>query len=249
MTSRLPGFVLALAETASAVEFPMLLWRRADLLRQPRGHGEPVIVLPGFAADDMSTFVLRTYLRTIGYRVCGWGLGLNRGDVEAILPDVTKLVRKCADRHGQTVRLVGWSLGGVIAREVARDEPSLVERVVTMGSPVCGLRGTSSEHWLRLLGYDTDRIQAEIDRRNRIPLQVPCTAIYATYDGIVDRASCFDRWSEVEHVEVRTTHIGLGLNAEVYRIIAQRLALPGGARPSSSSSTVEIPLARTGTDG
>src|SRR5437868_2182536 len=135
---RLPNMQLLLAETASAVELPRLLWQSPDLLRQPVGHGEPVIVIPGFAADDRSTFILRSYLGLLGYRVSGWGFGINRGDIAGDTSRVMEIVRRSADETGQRVRLVGWSLGGVIAREIAREDPDLVERVITLGSPVCG---------------------------------------------------------------------------------------------------------------
>ena len=228
---RLPNMFLLLAETASAAELPRLLWRFPDLIRQPQGHGEPVVVLPGFATDDYSTLFLRSYLGVLGYNVCGWGLGINRGDVDAVLPKVTELVRRRADESGQRVRLVGWSLGGVIAREVARDEPDLVERVITMGSPVCGgFKFTAARYWYAFRRCDLDSIADEIEERNRILLKVPVTAICASYDGIVHPEGWIDQHSKVEHLEVGTTHIGLGMNPEVYRIIAQRLAIPTARR-------------------
>jgi len=220
-----------LGETVSALEVPRLLWHFPELMRQPRGHGEPVVVLPGFGADDLSTFPLRTYLRLLGYSVCGWGLGINRGDILDATPRVAELVRKCADDSGERVRLVGWSLGGVVAREIAREDPDVVERVITMGSPVCGgYKYTSARFWYSMWRYDLDAMEKEVEERNRILLRVPVTAIYASYDGIVARRGCFDRHSRVEHIEVGTTHVGLGVCAEAYRIIAQRLAVPTARR-------------------
>ena len=251
MMSRLPVPLLLLAETASAVELPRLLWRASDLMRQPRGHGEPVIVLPGFAADDSSTLILRTYLQLLGYDVCGWALGINRGDVLDDIPRVADLVRRRADESGQRVRMVGWSLGGVIAREVAREDSDIVERVITMGSPVCGgPRLTAARYLYALRRQEFDALEAECEQRNRILLRVPVTAIYASYDGIVAREACFDPHSKVEHVEVGTTHLGLGVSAEVYRIVAQRLAVPTARRrrhaPTIDAETSAPLLQQTG---
>lgn len=237
---RFPNMLLLAAETASVVELPRLLWRSSDLMRQPKGHAEPVVVLPGFGADDFSTLLLRSYLSLLGYRVSGWGLGLNRGDIKSLTPRVHDLVRKCADETGQRVRLVGWSLGGVIAREVAREEPDVVERVITLGSPVCGgYKYTTGRYWYALR-RDLDAEAAEIDERNRsVLLRVPVTSIYASYDGIVERQACLDPYSKIEHLEVGTTHLGLGMNAEVYRIIAQRLAIPTARRRRYSRHAAE----------
>ncbi|MFN2427769.1 MAG: esterase/lipase family protein [Candidatus Binatia bacterium] len=215
---------LVLAETVSAAELGMLIWRASDLQCQPHGKGEPVVVLPGFGADDMSTWLLRRYLRYLDYRVYRWKQGVNCGDVPSMVTRVTELARRCADKTGKRVRLVGWSLGGTIAREIARDEPLLVERVITMGSPVRIPRHLSARHCFSMFGNDVDAMDAEMERRTCTPIQVPVTAIYAAYDGFVSRTDCIDSCEGVEQVEVRTTHLGLGMNADVYRIVAQRLA-------------------------
>lgn len=193
----------------------------------PRGAGDPVLVLPGFAASDASTLPLRTFLRVLGHDAHGWNLGTNRGDVAALLPRVIAQLERRSMATGQRVRLVGWSLGGVLAREAARDRPELVERVVTMGSPVVGPRYTAVGRSYAMLGYDFDAIEAAIAERERTPLRVPVTAIYSKYDGIVAWQGCIDRHNgHVEHVEVSCSHTGLGVHADVYALIARRLAIP-----------------------
>jgi len=215
-----------LREPLGALEIPRLLLKGASLASQPRGNGEPVVVLPGYGASDASTFVLRSYLGLLGYDVHGWGFGRNGGDVRELVPRVIDLVAKLEDEAEQPVSLVGWSLGGVIARETARERPALVARVVTLGSPVVGgPKYTLVADYYRRRGFDLDAIEAAAAERNRIPLQVPVTAIYSRNDGVVAWRACVDdSGGDVEHVEVATTHLGLGFAPEVFLIIAQRLA-------------------------
>lgn len=127
-----------LREGLVVIELPRLAWLLPAYMRAPRGNGEPVLVLPGFGTGDASTVGLRSFLGLLGYRARGWELGINRGNVAALLPQVIERVARAADRAGAKVRLVGWSLGGTLAREAARERPDLVERVVTLGTPAIG---------------------------------------------------------------------------------------------------------------
>ena len=201
------------------------------LMTQPRGAGDPVVVLPGFAASDTSTVPLRAFLRVLGHDAHGWGLGINGGDVAALLPRMIAQIERRAVATGARVRLVGWSLGGVLAREAARDRPELVERVVTLGSPVVGgPKYTAAGRSYQQRGFDLDAIEASVAERERTPLRVPVTAIYSKRDGIVAWQACIDRHNAgVEHIEVNSSHTGLGVHAEVYALIAKRLAIPRDA--------------------
>jgi pimeloyl-ACP methyl ester carboxylesterase len=215
-----------LGESRALVELPRLAWNVRDLAAQPRGRGEPVLVLPGFGAGDGSTSLLRAYLRLLGYRVRGWNLGLNGGDVPSLIPRVVERTAAYAGETGEPVRLLGWSLGGYLAREAARERPDAVDRVVTLGTPVIGgPKYTSVGRLYASRGYDLDAIEAAVEERNRNPIRVPVTAIYSRSDGVVAWEACIDRVGpHVEHVEVDTTHLGLGLSPDVYRIIARRFA-------------------------
>jgi pimeloyl-ACP methyl ester carboxylesterase len=195
------------------------------LATAPRGTGERVLALPGFAASDVSTAVLRLVLRGLGHDARGWGLGRNGGDVRALLPRVRRLVASHAHETGRPVRLVGWSLGGVLAREVAREEPELVDRIVTMGSPIVGgPRYTATARMMRRRGVDFDAIDAAIAAREQRPIQVPMTVIYSKRDGIVAWQACVDETNPfVEHHVVDSTHLGLGFHAEVLAIVARAL--------------------------
>ena len=208
------------------LELPRLLFRFPALARQPRGCGQPVLVLPGYGAGDFSTALLQGYLRFLGYRVRGWGRGRTNGEVQNLMPRVLKRLMSLARKSGQEVTLVGWSLGGYLAREAARERPDLVQRVITLGTPVIGgPKYTVVARHFHRRGIDMDAMEAEIELRNQILLRTPVTAIYSRADAVVAWKACIDRNGlNVEHVEVRTTHLGFGFSAEVYKIIAQRLA-------------------------
>ena len=210
-------------EIRGFLELPRLMLSFRDLVRQPRGRGQPVLLLPGYRAGDGSTAILKTYLHLLGYQVQGWKLGRNSGDVADLLPRVLKNIDSLARRTHQQVRLIGWSLGGYLAREAARERPDLVHRVITLGTPVVGgPKYTVVARWFR---RDMAAIEAEIELRNQISLRTPVTAIYSRADAVVAWEACIDKnGSAVEHVEVRTTHVGFGFSPEVYKIIAQRLA-------------------------
>ncbi len=219
------------------LELPRLLWAFPDLARQPRGRGEAVLVLPGYGAGDASTLVIQGFLRFLGYRVRGWGLGRNTGAVPVLLPRVVQRVAEVAREAEQRVRLVGWSLGGYLAREAARERPDIVRQVITLGTPtVGGPKYTAVAGVYRRRGVDLDAIEAAVDARNRTPLEVPVTAIYSRSDGVVAWKACIDRINpNVSHIEVRTTHLGLGFAPEVYRIIAESLAHGSGGERSPSA--------------
>ena len=210
-------------ETRGLLELPRLMLSFRDLARQPRGRGQPVLLLPGYRAGDGSTSILKIYLRLLGYRVRGWGLGRNSGDVSDLLPRILKDIDSLARQTHEQVRLIGWSMGGYLAREAARERPDLVYRVITLGTPVVG--GPKYTVVARWFERRMAAIEAEIELRNRISLCTPVTAIYSRADAVVAWEACIDQnGSDIEHVEVRTTHVGLGFSPEVYKIIAQRLA-------------------------
>ena len=171
-------------------------------------------------------FFDRISLGLLGYRSRGWGFGRNDGNVPRLIERVVELVERVCDQTGNPLRLIGWSLGGYLAREAARERPALVDRVVTFGSPVVGgPKYTAVAGIYRSQGVDLDEIEAEVEARNQLPLRTPVTAIYSRTDGVVAWRACIDRASpNVEHVEVETTHLGLGFAADVYAIVAQRLA-------------------------
>jgi pimeloyl-ACP methyl ester carboxylesterase len=216
----------ALLEAASLVPATPLL-RRA-----PRGDGHPVMVLPGFTAGDESTIALRAYLRSLGYYVHGWRLGRNfgfnaeRGRFEAC---IAQRLEELARGHGRKVSLIGWSLGGIYAREIARLLPGMIRQVITLGSPFAGHGHGSNVR--RLYEMVTGRKIREHDPdllgRLHEPPPVPSTAIFSRTDGVAHWRACRERESpHTDNIQVRGSHCGLGFNPVVFFAIADRLAQP-----------------------
>lgn len=195
-------------------------------LNARKGRGEPVIVLPGFMADDRSTRILRNYLNQIGYQAIPWGLGTNRGPMLSMLPTLQNLISDVASQTGHKVRLVGWSRGGMISRELARDNPGQIDRVITIGSPVRGGIGASAiGRWVQHeTGLTPQQMSRLTEERSRLPIRVPVRAIYSKSDGVVAWKACVDDETEgIEHFEVIGSHVGLGSNVEVFRLLPRLL--------------------------
>lgn len=206
------------------------------LRRAPRGDGHPVLVLPGFTASDRSTRPLRWFLRDRGYFVHGWRLGTNLGPTDRILTGMRARMEKLAAEHGRPVSIVGWSLGGIYAREIARADPAAVRQVITLGSPfrlTVGDGASNAAPLFRALGglHSTDvRELRGVPEEDRPPLQVPATAIYTRTDGVVAWPSCVESpGPRRESIEVRGSHSGLGFNPAVLLAVADRLAQPEGS--------------------
>jgi hypothetical protein len=222
-----PGPLLRLLEGRAGLEAAQLMLQLPILRFQAkRGNGEPVLVLPGFMADDNSTIILRQYLNSIGYVSRGWGLGTNAQRMMDHLPGVLAAVREMHDEYQQKVRLIGWSRGGILSREIARDYPELIERVITIGSPVKGGAGASSIG--RMVTRQTGLTPAEMNQvlhvRQRNPITVPIRSIYSKLDGVVAWRACIDETSpDVQHFETRGTHIAMGASVEVFRLLPKLL--------------------------
>ncbi|MDX1569638.1 MAG: alpha/beta hydrolase [Xanthomonadales bacterium] len=214
----------AIGEVLSVSEFPKLLLSLPWLAAKPRGNGQPVLMVPGYGADERSLALLARYLRYLGYRTWGWGLGRNTGNVYTLLPKVIERVNEVS--AGEPVFLIGWSLGGYIAREAAREIPDRIRHVITLGTPVVGgPKYTLVAARYEERGYDLDAIEADVEAREANPLRVPVTAMYSRRDGIVSPAACIDRVNpQVEHVRIATRHFGFGFSPVVYGRIADTLA-------------------------
>ena len=208
------------------VREPFRLGAQLGRLRHcPRGDGRLTLDLPGWRAPEHSTAPIRTFLGRLGHNARSWGMGVNGGDVEATGEAFLDHLEHRVEQSGRSANLVGWSLGGVVARECARRRPDLVHRVVTFGSPAIG----GPTHTVGSSTYGPQEcarihaLQDELDRTD--PIRVPITAIYSRNDGVVNWRACIDRYSQqVDHVEVRSSHVGLGIDPDVWRAAAMALA-------------------------
>lgn len=168
---------------------------------------------------------IRRYLRWLGHDARTWGLGTNLGDPEGDAERMAASVSALASEAGRPVALVGWSLGGVIAREVARAVPEAVSQVVHYGTPVVG----GPNHTVAARSYapeERNRIERLIEEINAAtPIEVPITVIFSRRDGIVSWSACIDRSNpRARHIEVGSSHLGLGIDPDVWRIVAETLA-------------------------
>lgn len=220
-------------------EFRSVLTPRPGLVRDarlrgaPRGDGHPVFVLPGFLTNDGRTRHLRAFLTRLGYAVYGWGEGVNWGPTHHAVTAVERRLKEIRRRHGRRVTLIGHSLGGVLARELAKKFPDDVRQVVMLGSPVSLPTATNLAVFFRMLSrfHSPVLLGSDLVEMNRPPPEViPVTAIYTRDDGIVAWQSCLEQPGERrENIEVRGTHSMLPANIEVLRLVADRLAEPEGA--------------------
>lgn len=225
-----PPLSNALRELLTPIELARLALFWWTLPFNLRGKDQTVLLLPGLGGGERSMVIIREYLRVLGYQPYDWGLGRNDGRVMDKLPKVSEIVRARAREAGAPVALIGWSLGGYFAREAARDNPTDVSQVITLGSPlVGGPKYTATARFFGRRGLDHDAIEARIAERYRTPLAVPVTSIYSKGDGVVSWQASVDEWSpDAENIEVSTTHFGFGMSKEVLTLIAERLVL---ARP------------------
>jgi pimeloyl-ACP methyl ester carboxylesterase len=232
---RPPMYLAATEMLRASLEGMSLMMSSPLSAAAPPGDGHAVMVLPGFATDDHSTAFLRRFLTRLGYEVHPWGLGLNFDHRTAGYDGehIARRIDRVLDATGRKVSLVGWSLGGVIAREAARRDPVAVRQVITIASPFCG--NPHANHvgavYTLLSGNRVDSPEAL--RRFALgpqPLPMPSTAIYSRSDGVTAWENCIAHTDhQSENVEVQSSHFGMVMNKAVFQIVADRLAQPENA--------------------
>ena len=215
----------------AAIEFGLLLGALPFSRALPTGDGHPVLVLPGLMAADDSTWPLRRILRRLGYRVHGWRLGRNLGPTDVAINGMRDRLDDLHTRYDAAITVIGWSLGGIYARALARNFPLAVRGVITLGSPFRLSHDSQSRasgvfnHYTHL---HTHRSATPLELE-RNPLPVPATSIYSRYDGIVAWQACLDVPSaRAENIAVLGSHFGYGHNPAVIVVVADRLAQPLG---------------------
>jgi len=228
---RPPSLFLMLAEARGLFELNSSLLLSPLLLRAPKGDGHPVLALPGFLASDLSMAPMRRYLTELGYDTHAWNMGRNLGGVASKRGALRDLLRRIHDQTGRKVSLLGWSLGGVYARDLALQMPDMVRAVITLGSPFANdIRATNATRLYEALSGEAVDDNPEIREAIAGDLPVPATSIYSRTDGIVNWHTCLQRPSDTaENIEVYfASHIGLGVNPAALWAVADRLAQPEG---------------------
>ena len=190
-----------------------------------------MLVLPGFTASDISTIPLRWTLRTHGYWTHGWRLGRNMGPTDHVVSGLRERLEMLYERSGQKISLIGWSLGGLFARLLAREYPEAIRQVIAMGSPIQMLETDGSVakpvwdqvHHL----HDGELDMLGVPEIDRPPLAMPSTSIYTRTDGVVRWETCLIPTGPMaENIEVYSSHIGLGFNPTVSYVVLDRLSQP-----------------------
>lgn len=227
--SRRPALSLLATEPARAtLEALNALgqWRQAP---EPVGQGRTVVLFPGLATDGTTLWPLRRHLERAGFRALDWGQGLNtgpKGDVEAWLDALAEGVQQRVAPASE-LSLVGWSLGGFYARELAKRWPDRVSQVVTIGTPFNGGPDDTHVGWLfRLLNGSRPPADTALRRRLAEPPPVPTTSLYSRRDGVVAWEACLHarRWSQASDIEVQASHLGMGWSPEVLAQVTALLA-------------------------
>lgn len=231
--ARPPHTLLMLTEPPRAIgELASFYALRPLMRRLPKGDGHGVLVLPGFMASDSSTAPLRSLLNSLGYDAVGWNLGRNVRVDNARIAAMMACVDTLHERTGGKISIVGWSLGGVFARELAKLAPEKVRMVISLGSPISDDRGHTNARRLfeYLNGHEPEPVREGQFRDLGKAPPVPTTSILTKADGVVHWRGSVQAGDHehCENIEVYASHCGLGVNPAVAFAVADRLAQPEG---------------------
>jgi hypothetical protein len=224
--------LLGVEPLRAALEYASMRFMNKTSL--PPGDGHPIVIFPGLASDKHAIGPLKDFCERLGYVAYDWGRGFNtgpQGDVDEWLDHLAQHVCELTAGHEEQVSLIGWSLGGIYAREVAKALPHRVRQVVTIGTPFAGTDEQTNVGWVyRLVNGQPPVLADAMLRRLRTPPELPTTSIYSRTDGIVAWQACLNPESatQAENIEVDGSHCGLGWNPKVLSIIADRLRQPVG---------------------
>lgn len=226
-----PSKTLMLMEGRALSEFGAFWMLRPWLSMAPRGDGHPVLVLPGLLADDSSTDSLRGFLNSHGYSAYGWQLGRNLGLRDGIEKNMLAVIDRLFEHHGRNVSLVGWSLGGLYARQLAKLVPDKIRCSISLGSPFAGSpKATNAWRVYELAsGHSVEEHNLMSDGLAEAP-PLPTTSIFSRTDGICAWQACLNEEADqAENIEVYGSHCGLGHHPAAVYAVADRLAQPEGA--------------------
>lgn len=223
-----PKLSLLLGEARTPFEVAKLAVGWRFLARKNVGQGQTVLLMPGFGASSSSMTFIKRYLDSLGYKAVHWSAGFNHGEVGKLLPQVIADIKAHTDAAQAPIKLLGWSLGGYLAREAAREVQQHVSRIVTIGSPVIGgPKYTAVKALYDIRGLDVESIENSTLKRFEHPIVCPIVALYCKKDSIVSWQACIDRFSpNVEHIEIDTPHLAMGVSKEVMNLLPYALGTP-----------------------
>lgn len=221
--------LLGLEGLRAAGEYGLGLMLKSQLKSMaPPGDGHPVMVFPGLAGADGSTTVMRAFLKDLGYDVYGWGLGRNygpRAGMDIMMADISERVIAVSEMSGKPVSVIGWSLGGVYAREISKMHPDYIRQCITLGTPFKpSAGGTNAAGLYEILSGDKSHKDPEVLKKISEPVPVPFTSIYSKTDGVVHWECSIEDQGQFDNIEVpASSHLGLGHNPVVLYLLAEKL--------------------------
>jgi pimeloyl-ACP methyl ester carboxylesterase len=222
---RAPGPLLMMLEARAPWEYAAMLVATPWLARLPVGDGHPVLVFPGLGASDITTAPLRKFLQQRGYTAYPWKQGFNFGPRHGVLDACRAQLKHLAAKHREPVSLIGWSLGGVYARELAKEQPEHTRCVITLGTPFAGHpRATNAWRFYEMVSGQAVH-DHELLAQLHEPPPCPTTSLYSRSDGVVAwQCSLNPEAPHTENIEVHASHVGMGMNPLALYAIADRLA-------------------------
>ena len=192
------------------------------------GDGHPVLVVPGLICTDFSTRLLRKFINKLGYTAYGWELGRNMGNLKD-LTDLKRLQGRIdiiSKKHNnQKITLIGWSMGGIYVREIAKMQPEMFDQVITMGSPFADTNAPTNVTFFYNLIADTKSFDKTWRDTVPNPAPIRTTAIFSKQDGLVPWQVCREKVEDDSHqnIEVKGSHWGFVVNKTVFNLIANQL--------------------------
>ncbi len=219
-----PKWQVLLGELRTPVEH----WqarRQLLIVDEPQVASRPVMLLPGFGTHPARMKPLGRALEAAGHSVSDWGLGFNFGPSEDRFERLCERVVTMARKEGEPLVLVGWSLGGIFAREVAKAHPEAVRLVVTMGTPFSGDRRANNawRAYQLIAGHSVDEPPIGHDMAGKPP--VPTVALWSARDGIVSpRSSCGRKGERDLAIPMRCTHLGFAAHPDVAAMLKRLVA-------------------------
>ncbi len=223
-----PPLFNVILETRAIAEWTSMFWLYPFIPKHKSNREKPVLLMPPYLGNDNSTSVVRKYLKSLGFKTYKWELGVNMINSKSI-PKLIEKLDEIFDKHQEKVSLVGWSGGGIFAKIIANRYPDKVEQLITIGSPVWGVKNMKTPI-IKTLEFVRgaklrERNEKFIKELEEIP-NVPITCVYTKTDGLIPWKNCMEAETyrdDIKNVEVFGSHCGLGANATVLLTVANAL--------------------------